>query len=109
MTLKHHWKRTALLVLPAMIASCAVSRPPSAPPPRLLLPARAAASCVLARLPERPTRADLEVGYLERGLQLVACEQARALAIDTLVAERAMQDRWLRETEAGRKSPIRVW
>jgi len=49
------------------------------------------------------------VGYLERGLQLVACEQARALAIDTLVAERAMQDRWLRETEAGRKSPIRVW
>jgi hypothetical protein len=34
------------------------------------------------------------VGYLLRGGDLVACDAARQLAVDTLVAERALQDRW---------------
>ena len=50
--------------------------------------------CQLAVLPERPTRADLDAAYVERGAQLVGCEAARALAVETLLAERALQDRW---------------
>jgi hypothetical protein len=40
------------------------------------------------------------VVYGERGARLVACETARALAVETLLAERALQDRWHRENEA---------
>ena len=50
--------------------------------------------CQLAVLPDRPTRADLDSAYVTRGAQLVACEAARALAVETLLAERALQDRW---------------
>ncbi|MGV9008492.1 hypothetical protein [Brevundimonas sp.] len=45
-------------------------------------------------MPEQPTRADLDAAYVTRGAQLVACETARKLAVDTLQAERALQDRW---------------
>jgi len=81
-----------------MIASCAASPPPSVELPRLTLPPSAATPCVLERLPETPTLADLEVAYIERGVRLVDCDNARVLAVDTLLAERVMQDRWRRET-----------
>jgi len=45
-------------------------------------------------LPEAPGLADLEAAYLTRGAQIVACDGARRLAVETLTAERAMQDRW---------------
>ena len=101
------WTLIAWLALPAMTASCAVSRPPSAEPPRLTLPETATRRCVLARLPDAPTIADLEIAYVERGAQLVACEMARAAAVDTLMAERALQDRWRRE--AGTRHGPTVW
>lgn len=63
-------------------------------PPRLTLPDEAARPCSLAVLPDRPTRADLDAAYVMRGAQLVACETARKLAVDTLLAERALQDSW---------------
>ena len=107
MTQTSRWTPIALLGLAAMTASCAVSPPPSAAPPRLMLPTAAATPCGLARLPAAPTRADLEVAYVERGARLVACEQARSLAVETLLAERALQDRWRAEVEAGR--PRTVW
>ena len=47
-----------------------------------------------------------EVAYVERGARLVACENARASAVETLTAERALQDRWRRETAARRKPAI---
>lgn len=75
-------------------------------PPRLALPEAAAAPCALARLPEAPDRADLEVAYMTRGAQLVACDGARRLAVDTLLAERAMQDRWREGQAPGRR---RFW
>jgi hypothetical protein len=37
--------------------------------------------------------ADLEIGYVTRGAQIVACDAARRLAVETLKAERAAQDR----------------
>lgn len=106
MMLKPRWTRIVLLALPGMTASCAVSLPPSAEPPRLTLPAAATTPCVLERLPEAPTQADLEVAYVERGARLVACENARASAVETLTAERALQDRWRQETDARRRPAI---
>lgn len=78
-----------------MIASCAGLPRPSAPvPPQLTLPEVAATPCILSRLAEGPTLADLEVAYMARGGDLVACDAARQLAVDTLLAERALQARW---------------
>ena len=108
MMLKYCWSPIGLLALASMTASCAASHPPSAEPPRLMLPAAAATPCVLARLPQTPTRADLEIAYVERGARLAACESARALAVETLLAERALQDRWRRETEPRRGPLIRL-
>ena len=103
---RSRWTLIAWLASPAMTASCAVSHPPSAEPPRLTLPEVATRPCVLERLPEAPTIADLEVAYVERGARLVACENARASAVETLMAERALQDRWRRETGARRRPAV---
>ena len=109
MTPIFRWTCIAPLALLGMTASCAASPPLSAPPPRLILPQAATMPCVLERLPEAPTQADLEVAYIERGLRLVACESARGLAVETLMAERALQDRWRRETEARPRPWLRLW
>ncbi len=97
MTPTNPWIRLGSVALLTMIASCAASPPTSAPPPRLALPAAATAPCRLHRLPDRPTLADLEAGYVARGADLVACEAARRIAVETLEAERALQDRWRAE------------
>lgn len=94
MTPRSLWTPVAPLACGLMIASCAVSPPISVPPPRLALPAEATRSCRLDRLPDAPTQADLEAAYAARGAALVACDGARALAVETLLAERALQDRW---------------
>ena len=94
MTPRHRWIRIAPLALSGMIASCAASPPPSVVPPRLTLPTAAVTPCRLDRLPEAPTQGDLEAAYLARGAALLACDAARGLAVDTLLAERALQDRW---------------
>lgn len=103
------WTRYALLGLPIMTASCAALSPPPVRPPRLTLPPTATTPCILPRLPAAPTEADLEVVYGERGARLVACESARALAVETLLAERALQDRWHREIEARPRRTVRLW
>jgi hypothetical protein len=46
----------------------------------------------VAILPAQPTLADLEAAYMSRGAQIVACDGARRLAVDALLAERALQD-----------------
>lgn len=80
-----------------MIASCAVSRPTLAvTPPRLTLPEAATRPCDLATLPAESTAGDLDVAYMRRGAQIAACEGARRLAVETLLAERAMQDAWIK-------------
>ena len=85
------WKRVAPLVCAAMIASCAVSpRISTVAPPRLALPEAAMRPCSLATLPDEPSIGDLEAGYMLRGAQVVACDGARRLAVETLIAERAM-------------------
>ncbi|MDB5437506.1 MAG: hypothetical protein JWR47_3763 [Phenylobacterium sp.] len=56
------------------------------------MPAEAARSCGLYRLPQSPTQADLEIGYATRGAQIVACDAARTLAVQTHEAEHALED-----------------
>lgn len=92
--LRRLWTPIAPLVLSVMTASCAASLPPSATPPRLTLPQAAVTPCRLDRLPEAPTQADLEAAYVARGAALVACDDARSLAVETLKAEHDLQDRW---------------
>jgi hypothetical protein len=103
MTPRFRWIRLAPIALSAMIASCAASLPPSAAPPRLSLPAAAIRPCVLDRLPDAPTQGDLEVVYVARGAALAACETARQLAVETLLAERELQDRWRKERTSRRR------
>lgn len=47
----------------------------------------------MAVLPQTPTWADLEAAYLLRGRQLIECDLARRLAVETLKAERHALDR----------------
>lgn len=71
-------------------------RPIYADPPRLTLPALAEQPCRLPTLPPEPTIGDLEATYVQRGAEIVACNAARQLAVDTLKAERSMTDQWLK-------------
>lgn len=78
-----------------MTAACATSSRPVAPP-RLALPDAATRPCALAVLPDHPTAADLDATYMQRGAQVVSCDAARALAVETLIAERRLIDEWLK-------------
>ena len=96
------WRRAVPPACALMIASCAGWPPPSAPqPPQLTLPEATTTPCALARLPEAPTVADLEVAYMTRGSDLLACDAARQLAVDTLLAERALLARWRKLVDRG--------
>ncbi len=101
---RYRWTRLAPIVFSVMIASCAATPQPSAAPPRLILPQAAIRPCLLDRLPESPTQGDLEVAYVSRGAALAACDAARELAVETLLAEREMQDRWRQA-----RTPRRRW
>ena len=86
---KSLWTPIALSVCAAMTANCAASPPISmVAPVRLVLPEVARRPCALAVLPSEPTLGDLEAAYVERGAQIVACDGARRLAVETLEAER---------------------
>ena len=87
----------ALAVYMTLTGACAASPPISrAAPPRLLLPVEATRPCALATLPAEPTLGDLESAYAARGAQVVACDAARRLAVETLTAERAAVEAWLK-------------
>lgn len=52
--------------------------------------------------PPNATLADLEVGYMIRGGQVVNCDGARQLAVDKERAEEELQARW-REAMTARR------
>lgn len=98
------WTLCGLIACGLMTANCAGSPPISTvAPPRLVLSEAATRPCALATLPETPSLADLEVAYLLRGAQIVACDGARRLAVEALTAERLMQDRWMGAQKRGRR------
>jgi hypothetical protein len=83
---------TALFGCGMLTCSCA-SQPPQLPAaPRVEIPTEAAKACSLYLLPQAPTQADLEIGYATRGAQVVACDAARTLAVQTHAAEHALED-----------------
>lgn len=87
---------TALAVSAGLTTACAASPPISkAAPPRLAVPAEAERPCGLAVLPDRPTLGDLEAAYGRRGAQIVLCDSARRMLLETLQAERRAIDDWL--------------
>jgi hypothetical protein len=56
----------------------------------LTLPETVSRPCRLATLPPEATLADLEAAYARRGADLVACDAARALAVQLIAAERTL-------------------
>ena len=98
------WTFCGLIACGLMTANCAGSPPISTvAPPRLVLAEAATRPCALAVLPNAPSLADLEAAYMARGAQIVACDSARRLAVEALMAERAMQDRWIEAQKRGRR------
>ena len=97
---------SALLVSMLLIAGCATSPAPVAPP-RLTLPDAAAQPCALAVLPPNPTQGDLDAAYITRGAQVVSCDAARRLAVETREAEHRLIDEWLRLEERRREPWLR--
>lgn len=87
---------SGLIACATMIAGCATSPPEPVRPPRLTIPEAAKRSCALSVLPYNPTQADLDAGYMTRGAQIVTCDGARALAIESIEAERRLIDEWLK-------------
>jgi hypothetical protein len=47
----------------------------------------------------------LEAAYLLRGAQILACDGVRRLAVETLLSERAMQERWADMQKEKRAKP----
>ena len=94
------WRPAVLIACATMTASCAAS-PPISPvaPARLVLPEATTRPCALGTLPAEPTVGDLDAANLLRGAQIVACDGARRLAVETLLAERAMQDAQVRRRD----------
>ena len=88
----HRLTLIALLGCETLTCSCASRTPQLPAAPRVEMPAEAMKTCSLYLLPEHATQADLEIGYASRGAQLVACDAARALAVQTHAAEHALED-----------------
>ena len=92
-------RRWTLLVLSGCaiaIGGCATPARISRAAPRIETPAEAKRACEIYRLPAAPTIADLEIGYATRGSQILACDAARRLAVDTHDAEHALEDEALK-------------
>ncbi len=91
--LKHLWAMLVISVLMSMTGGC-VSRPASlgVVMPVLALPPEVERPCDLARLEGEANLAALEVAYMRRGQQLMACDAARALAVETLKRERGLRE-----------------
>jgi len=74
------------------ISSCAGSpQVYLAAPPQIETPAEASRPCALYRLPDEPRASDLDIGYATRGAQIVACDAARNLAVETHAAEHRLE------------------
>lgn len=107
MTPINRWTRLAPLVCLLMTSSCAAPRPISVLQTQLSLPEAALRPCRLNRLGDRPTLADLEVAYVERGARFLACDGARRLAVEGWLAERELAAKRQNLPGARQKLPLR--
>lgn len=84
------WLLSVLLGFAMLTVGCAKPPPTFSAAPRLALAAEAKAPCALHTLPAAPTLADLEIGYVTRGAQIIACDAARRLAVETYEAQQGL-------------------
>jgi hypothetical protein len=97
-----------------MTTGCASSAPRSAPvaaAPRVPPRPDAKVSCALYTLPsdKAATRADIEIGYATRGLQVLECDGKRLLANAALTEQHTALDKW-EQDRADRRCPVwKVW
>ncbi len=61
-------------------------------PPELVLPPEVARPCDLATLTDDASLVALEAAYMRRGQQLLACDAARAMAVEILKTERSLRE-----------------
>ena len=85
------WTLAALSGCGLMITSCATSRLNLPDAPQVQMPLEATRPCRLYVLPDPVTQADLDMGYAQRGADLVACDAARQLAVSTHEAEHSLE------------------
>jgi hypothetical protein len=74
--------------------------------PQTQIPIEASRPCELYRVPAEPSMVDLEVGYLKRGEQLVACDAARQLAVQIHLIEHELEAQQQRQ---GGREGFRLW
>lgn len=60
------------------------------------MPDTARTPCLVATLPAEPTQFDLELAYVQRGAEIVACDARRDLAVRTHDSEHADEAAWLK-------------
>ena len=85
------WTLIALSACAPMISNCASLPPSLSAAPQIEMPAEALRPCTLSRLPERPSQGELDIAYAQRGADLVACDAARRLAVQTHAAEHQLE------------------
>jgi hypothetical protein len=96
------------MVAMTCLTGCATTAPPIEPP-NLQMPQAATEACVLHRLPDLPTLADLEITLAVRGAALVECDGRRRLAVETAQAEDAMQTQWRAQASASHRTGLFGW
>lgn len=97
------WTIAACCVSAMLTVSCAGSPPSLAvATPSIDMPQVATRPCRLDVLPPSPTISDLEISYVARGSDLVDCDAARRLAVETFEAQRLL-------TDVASDSPKRSW
>ena len=83
--LTRHWTTLGLIAFALTTAACVTPAPVSAP--ILTLPEVSRVPCLLPVLPDSPTQADLETGYIARGAVVAVCDGRRDLAVQTFDAQ----------------------
>ena len=97
------WTIAACCVSAMLTVNCAGSpRSSVVATPSIDMPEIAVRPCRLDLLPPSPTISDLEISYVARGSDLVACDAARKLAVATFEAQRSL-------TGAAIDPPKRSW
>jgi hypothetical protein len=87
----NRWTLIASLGFALSTSACASKLRTLPAAPQLTMPTEATRPCELSRLPANPTLADLELGYARRGVQILACDGARRLAVQTHADEHALE------------------
>lgn len=105
-------RRLTLIALSAcgmLMTGCAEWTPALSGAPQVEMPPEARRSCQLSRLPADPTQADLEALAQSRGADIVACDAARRLAVQTHDDEHALEARAMAERAARTRPWWKLW